>query len=61
VIIYSKRSYCFAEAVNDALQPDVGVPITRKDYAIGNDPTLSWIVRDIAARKLSNQRQSKHD
>ena len=54
-IIYSKRFYCFADAVEEALQPDVLIPVTREDYLMGRDRALDWILNDIAGRAIANE------
>lgn len=50
LITYSKRHYCFSEAVDDALQPDVPVAVQSEDYVDNRDRALDWIISDIRKR-----------
>lgn len=50
LITYSKRRFCFADPVEDALDPDVGITTTADDYRMSRDPVLEWVLNDITTR-----------
>jgi len=50
-ITYSKRHFCFAEPVENALAPDILIPITVDHWRTGEDATLAWIRSDIQSRQ----------
>ena len=49
-ITYSKRLFCFTEPVNDALAPDIAIPITVEHWRTGEDAALNWVRADIQSR-----------
>ena len=53
-ITYSKRRFCFAEPVNDALAPDIAIPITVEHWRRGEDAALNWVRSDIQSRQLAD-------
>lgn len=50
-ITYSKRHFCFAEPVEDALMPDITIPITVDHWRNREDAALDWIRSDIRSRQ----------
>ena len=53
LITYSKRHFCFAEPVDDALQPDHPVPVTVEHWRTGHDAAMAWVraeVEDLSTR-----------
>ena len=51
LITYSKRDFCFAEPVAEALQPDHLVPVTIEHWRDGHDAALEWILSDLSDRQ----------
>jgi hypothetical protein len=50
LVTYSKRRFCFAEPLADAIEPDVRVSTSLQDYRDGSDPVLARVIREIEAR-----------
>lgn len=50
LVTYSKRHFCFAEPVGDALPPDHPVAVTLEHWRDGHDAALEWVLEDIASR-----------
>lgn len=52
LVTYSKRRYCFADAVDGALAPDVPIAIQPSDYSEGRDRAMDWIMEGITSHRL---------
>ncbi|WP_375548706.1 hypothetical protein ABWI01_13690 [Oceanicaulis alexandrii] len=50
-VTYSKRQFCFAEPVEDALAPDVLIPVTVDQWRNDEDAVLDWVRSDIQSRQ----------
>lgn len=46
IVTYSKRAFCFAPSVNDALQPDIVITPNLDDYLSTTDRALAWVLAD---------------
>lgn len=48
LLTYSKRLYRFGNAEDEALYPDIEVPITIEDYRNNHDRQLRWVIDELA-------------
>jgi hypothetical protein len=53
-VTYSKRQFCFAEPVEDALAPDVLIPLTVDQWRNEHDAALDWVRSDIQSRQSTD-------
>lgn len=50
-LTYSKRLYRFGNAEDEALYPDIEVPITIEDYRNNHDRQLRWVIGELARQQ----------